>query len=304
MGVIRLLLLALILSACGGPASTRVAATASPAASPALASPPPAVTETADKVRHRTRRVDRIAIRQLSAAEIASSQLAGRTVGDVWAVAIVGEIAPNMGVMARPNSPCGIWFMGTDGVIVSTADSSLRGCAPYFADSLVPPSAPVRCGSEPDGYSVFDRFQFSATVPGPLSLTTTRDDRWTLPTTAPGTFLYEAPEDSVTYWETYCRPARVTVVARSSDAVMLAGLGSPAVAPVAGLAQIWLKDAHALGASATSDGIVSVTVEPRRGFEIVSFDWRALAPSGGYVKFRFVDRSGTEVVRYAVGNGP
>src|SRR5687768_5216051 len=112
MGVIRVFLLALVVSACGGPASTPDAATASPAASPALASPPPAVTETADKVRHRAVRVDRIAIRQLSDAEIASSHLAGRAAGDVWAVAIVGEIAPNWGVMARPNSPCGIWFTG------------------------------------------------------------------------------------------------------------------------------------------------------------------------------------------------
>lgn len=303
MGV-KVLLLALVVSACGGPASTRDAATASPASSQALASPPPAVTEAAEKVRRRAVRVDRIAIRQLSASEIASSQLAGRTVGDLWAVAIVGEIAPNMGVMARPNSPCGLWFMGADGLIVSAAETSLRGCAPYFADSLVPPPAPVRCGSEPQGYSVFDRFQFSATVPGPLSLATSRDDRWTLPTMTPGTFLYEAPEDSVTYWETYCRPSRLTIVPRSSDALMLAGLGAPSVAPVAGLAQIWLKDVHALGASATAEGIVSVTVERRPGFEIVSFDWRALAPSGGYIKFRFVDRSGSEVVRYAVGNGP
>jgi hypothetical protein len=87
MGVIRIFVLALVVSACGGPASTRDAAIASPAASPALASPPPAVTETADKVRRRAVRVDRIAIRQLSAAVIASSHLAGRTVGDAWAVA-------------------------------------------------------------------------------------------------------------------------------------------------------------------------------------------------------------------------
>jgi hypothetical protein len=50
--------------------------------------------------------------------------------------------------------------------------------------------------------------------------------------------------------------------------------------------------------------VVTVLAERKSGFEIASYDWHALAPQGGYIKFRFVDVTGADVIVYAVANGP
>jgi hypothetical protein len=127
-----------------------------------------------------------------------------------------------------------------------------------------------------------------------------RDDTWVQPRTVPGPVLYEG----IDQYETYCRPVHAATMPGKNDTRMLVGLGSPRVSSSVGLAQIWLKDVHAISASAGANGVVTVIAERKSGFEIASYDWHALAPQGGYIKFRFVDATGADVIVYAVANGP
>jgi hypothetical protein len=254
------------------------------------------------------RRVDRIAATRVKWGDIlargGSQQPGADPNEDVWVIAVVGEVYPSFGIMDTGPGACGTFFYDLAGTVKGAGVSSLAGCAPYFTDSLVPKSAPVSCGQEPQGYAVFDRFNFSPTSPGPVTLRVTRDDRWVQPGVASGQFLYNVTPTSATYYETFCRPVHTATVPNQSDTVMLEGLGSPLVSPPKDLAQIWLKDVHATSATAAANGVVTVVVDRRPGFEIVSYDWHALAPQGGYIKFRFVDAAGADVIVYAVANGP
>ncbi len=292
----------LLLSACGDPQSGALAG------GRGSATPTPDIAlRLMDRVRNMTaivRRADRIAAVQAKWGDVLSRSGVqggnGDPNEDVWIVAVVGEVYPSFGVMEMGSSPCGTFVFDLAGNVKSSGASSLSGCASYFADSLVPPSAPVVCGPEPQGYAVFDRFNFSPTIPGTVHLTVTRDDAWVQPRMVPGPVLYEG----IDQYETYCRLVHAATVPGKNDARMLVGLGSPRVSPSAGLAQIWLKGVHAISATAGANGVVAVLAERESGFEIVSYDWHALAPQGGYVKFRFVDDAGADVTTYAVANGP
>jgi len=279
-------------------------------------SPTPAVTATVtpaiaarlmEQVKRLTglvRRVDRITAVQAKWGDIlarsGSQQTGADPNEDVWVVAVVGEIYPSFGVMDMGPGACGTFFYDLAGNAKGSGVSSLAACAPYFSDSLVPPSAPITCGPEPQGYAYFDRFNFSPTTPGTVPLSVSRDDVWIQPRVVPGAFLYEGLDS----YETYCRPVHAATVPSATDTKMLSGLGSPKVSARAGLAQIWLKDVHAISATAAANGVVTVFSERRSGFEIVAYDWHALAPQGGYIKFRFIDGSGADVTAYAVANGP
>jgi hypothetical protein len=221
---------------------------------------------------------------------------------DVWVVAVVGEIYPSFGVIDTGPGACGTFFYDLAGNVKGSGVSSLAGCAPYFSDSLVPPSAPVACPPEPQGYA-YDGH--GPTTKGPVALNISRDDTWRQPATAPGSFLYEMPAGSGGYYETYCRADHIVTTANDPLAApMLLGLGSPKASALPGQAQIWLKDLHAVEAIADGNS-VRVIVEPRRGFEIASFDWASVKPQNNtYVRFDFVDRSGNPVIPFRIANGP
>lgn len=254
------------------------------------------------------RRVDRIAATRAKLGDVLARTGTQQTNADpneeIWVIAVVGEVYPSFGVMDLGAGACGTFFYDLAGNVKGSGVSSLSACAPYFTESLVPKSAPVSCGPEPQGYSVFDRFDFSPTTPGPVALRVTRDDRWVQPHVASGEFLYNVVEGSSAYYETFCQPVHSVTVPNQNDALILEGLGSPAVTPPRDLAQLWLKDLHAISATAAANGVVTVRADRRPGFEIASYDWHALAPQGGYIKFRFVDAAGADVIVYAVANGP
>ena len=253
-------------------------------------------------------RVDRVTTRLMDTTQLKAdfSSAVPPTWGPTqlfWVVAVVGEIRPDSIVDTGPVACKLVVFDARTGDVVASGGGSLKACAPYFNIDLTPPAAPVACGPEPWGYAYPGS---SPTAPGPVTLLVARDDGWRRPTVAPASFLFEAPEGGGTYYETYCRSEHiVTVPPGYSDALILEGLGSPRVSgPVpAGMAQLWLKSYHAIEAIAGSNE-VRVLIEPREGFEIASFDWHAVAPQGGYVTFRFVDRAGRELLPFAVANGP
>jgi hypothetical protein len=252
------------------------------------------------------RRVDRIAAVQEKWGDVLSRSGVQGTGADpsevVWVIAVVGEVAPSFGLIPTASSPCAVFVYDLAGNTKSGSYGSLVACAPYFSDSLVPPSAPVACPPEPQAYA-YDGH--SPTAKGSVTLTVSRDDSWRQPTIAPGAFLYEVPVGSGGYYETYCRADHVvTTPSDASETRMLLGLGSPKVAGVPGQAQIWLKDLHAVEAVADGDA-VQVVVELRKGFEIVSFEWRSVAPqAANYIRFNYVDRSGHQVVPFRIANGP
>jgi hypothetical protein len=312
-GVVRLVLLiaALALAAACGELQSGALAGGRASLTPSATPTPDVALRLMDRVRNMTalvRRVDKIAAAQEKWGDIlarSGSQQPGADPNeDIWVIAVVGEIYPSFGVMATGPGACGTFFYDFAGTIKGSGVSSLSGCAPYFRDSLVPASAPVSCGPEPQGYFVFDHYTFSRTIPGPVPLGVTRDDRWVQPRVASGQFLYNVVPGSSQYYATFCRPVHMVTVPNQSDSVMLEGLGSPRVSPPRDLAQIWLKDVHAISATADETGVVTVLSDRRPGFEIASYDWRALAPQGGYIKFRFVDAAGADVIVYAVANGP
>jgi hypothetical protein len=306
---IGFLLVAILGLACGDSTGS---GGAGGAASPTPAPIPDVVVQLMDRVALQTayvKRIDRITARLEKWGDFMATthaQIPG-AVGteDVWVIAAVGEFYPAFGMAPSPPHACARWVYGAADLQVRTyAGGSLAACAPYFTTSLVPPDAPVACGPEPDGYSVFDHFQFSRTLSGSVPISTSRDGAWTQPAMVSGMFLYEMSEGSASYYETFCRNAHSSTVPKQAEVTMLTGLGSPKVLPPPGLAQIWLKGLHAIAASASDDGVVTVQAERRTGFEIVSYDWHALAPDGGYVKFRFVGPDSNDLIPYTVANGP
>jgi hypothetical protein len=310
ISVVRLLLLTAVIlfSACGdreaGPLS---GGRASPA--PTATPTPDVALRLMDRVRNMSgivHRVDRIAATQEKWGDIltrSGSQIPGADPNEsVWVVAVVGEVYPSFGRGDTGGYPCGTFVFDVTGNVKSSGASSLSGCARYFSDPLVPPPAPVACPSEPQGYS-YDGH--GPTTKGPVTLTVSRDDTWNQPTMAPGLFLYDVPAGSGGYYETYCRADHIVTTANDPLAArMLVGLGSPKAAGTPGQAQIWLKDLHAVEAAADGNS-VRVLVEPRKGFEIASFDWASVKPQDNtYVRFDYVDRSGNPLIPFRIANGP
>jgi hypothetical protein len=255
-------------------------------------------------------RIDDIATKLVSAADyLGPDNVPGPSVNvpsTVWVVAVVGDIAPNFGVMWRPNSPCGLFsFRADSGEIWSAGEGSLAMCQPYFARALTPADAPLRCAPLAYDNGVSRKRQaFSQTRRGPFGFTSIRDDRWRQPTIVPGSFLARAPGGSVPYEDAFCLKALV----RQGPAVeMLLASGVGAVVPRAMPPlewAIWLRGYHAVSGSADAEGHIDVVVEPKAGYEWAFFDWHALVPEGGYVMFRFVDASGHEVLPWRLANGP
>ena len=252
------------------------------------------------------RRVDRISAVQEKWGDIlarSGSQQPGADPNeDIWVIAVVGEVYPSFGVVDMGAGACGTFFYDASGNVKGAGVSSLAGCAPYFSDSLVPPSAPVACPPEPQGYA-YDGH--GPTTNGPVSLSTSRDDTWRQPSTAPGSFLFEFPSGSGGYYETYCRAEHIVTTANDPlTARYLLGLGSPKASAAPGQAQLWLKNLHAVEAVADGNS-VRVLVEPRKGFEIASFDWASVKPQNNtYVRFDYVDRAGNPVIPFRIANGP
>lgn len=223
----------------------------------------------------------------------------------VWVVAVVGEIRPSFGVMARPNSPCGLFaFRADTGEIWSGGGGSLATCQPYFARSLTPPDAPLRCAADDYDNGVSrDRYAFSRTRPGPFTLTPLRDATWRQPTIVRGAFLAQAPEGSIPYVQAFCVKAFIRQPA--VEQLLASGVGSTVLRTLPALDwAIWLRGYHAVSGSADTAGHIDVVVEPRAGYEWAFFDWHALVPDGGYVMFRFVDAAGREVLPWRLANGP
>jgi hypothetical protein len=253
-------------------------------------------------------RVDDVATKLVSGADFLGPGTlpgpAGSVPATAWVVAVVGEIAPNFGVMARPNSQCGLFaFRADTGDGWASASGALALCQPYFARSLTPPDAPLRCA--PDAYDngVSSAYGFSKTRRGSFGFTSIRDDSWHQPTTVRGAFLAQAPEGSVPYEDAFCLKSFV----RQGPAVeKLLASGVGAIVPRAMPMEwtIWLRGYHAVSGSADDAGHIDVVVEPKAGYEWAFFDWHALVPSGGYVMFRFVDASGREVLPWRLANGP
>jgi hypothetical protein len=248
---------------------------------------------------HTARRVDRIGARMVTWGEFQDSlQLTGtdRT-GHVWVVAATGEFAQDRGLVDMALSPCKWWvFDAGDLTVAAGGGGPLSSCARYIAGVPVPPDAPVACGPED---SVYSYRHGSAPIPGQVVLAIARDDAWRLPATVPGWALYEG----INQYETYCRSQNMFIEHDAHAERMLRALGSPNVRSAVGQAEIWLKNFHAIEATA-NDKAVRVLIEPRPGFEIASFDWRSVAPPGAnYVRFEFVDRSGREL-SFTVANGP
>jgi hypothetical protein len=300
----------LLLTACGELQSGALSA-GRPSPSPAeTATETPAIaTRLMEQVKSMTalvRRVDRITAVRAKWGDIlarSGTQQSGIDPNeDVWVVAVVGEIYPSFGVMDMGAGQCGTFFYDASGSVKGSGVSSLAGCAPYFSDSLVPPSAPVACPPEPQGYA-YDGH--GPTTKGPVALSISRDDTWRQPSTAAGSFLFELPSGSGGYYETYCRADHiVTTTSDPLAAPMLLGLGSPKATAMPGQAQIWLKDLHAVEAIADGNS-VRVLVELRKGFEIASFDWASVKPQDNtYVRFDYVDRSGNPLIPFRIANGP
>jgi hypothetical protein len=299
-----------LLTACGELQSEALSGGRSSPSPAATATETPAVAaRLMEQVKSMTalvRRVDRIAATRVKWGDIlarsGSQQTGADPNEDIWVIAVVGEIYPLFGVMATGPGACGTFFYDLAGNVKGSGVSSLAGCAPYFTESLVPPSAPVACPPEPQGYA-YDGH--GPTTRGPVALSTSRDDTWRQPTVAPGRFLYELPAGSGGYYETYCRAEHIVTTANDPLAArMLVGLGSPKATGSPGQAQIWLKDLHAVEAGADGNS-VRVLVEPRKGFEIASFDWASVKPQGNtYVRFDYVDRSGNPLIPFRIANGP
>jgi hypothetical protein len=286
------LVVAVVLAAaCGEPEFGALAGDRGSSPPVATATPTPDIAlRLMDRVRNMTavvRQVDRIAAVQE---------------GDLWVVAVIGDVAPGFVRGRSGEYQCATFVFDGQGNGKSSVYSSLSGCARYFSDSLVPPAAAVACPAEPNGYA-YDGH--GPTTKGPVTLTVSRDDSWRQPSVAPGAFLYEFPAGSGGYYETYCRAEHiVTTTGDRRVAQMLLGLGSPKATGSPGQAQIWLKDLHAVEAFADGDA-VRVLVEPRKGFEIASFDWASVKPQNNtYVRFDYVDRSGSPLIPFRIANGP
>jgi hypothetical protein len=302
--------IALVLSACG---AVQPAAQALATASPAPTALPSGVVDPQPLVAR---------VRQLSAIRraddittklVPSSDYAGPTVSfgpsasvpaTVWVVAVVGDVAQSWGLLPVPNHRCGLYaFDAATGELWSTRGGALSNCQPYFARSLTPPDAPVRCAPSVYDNGVPDSYRFSDTRAGTVALTSLRDDSWRQPAIVGGSFLMQAPEGSVPYEDAFCLDAFV----RQGPAVqtlLASGLGARTPATPPNDWAIWLRGYHAVGGSADATGHITVVIEPRAGYEWAFFDWRALVPGGGYVMFRFTDAAGRQVLPWRLANGP
>lgn len=253
-------------------------------------------------------RIDDVATKLMSGADyMGPRNIPGPSMNvpaTVWVVAIVGDIAPNFGVMARPNSQCALFAYRADtGEVWSGAEGSLSVCQPYFARSLTPPDAPLRCAADTYDNGLPRNNTFSRTSPGPFAMTPVRDDAWHQPTIVPGVFLAQAPEGSIPYLQAFCVNAFIRQPA--VEKLLTSGVAAtlPQTLPPLEWA-IWLRGYHAVSGSADAAGHIDVVIEPRAGYEWAFFDWHALVPDGGYVMFRFVDASGREILPWRLGNGP
>jgi hypothetical protein len=297
----------LFLTACGEVGGGALAG-GRPSPTPVATSTPDVALRLMDRVRNMTgvvRKIDRIAAKQEKWGDVGAWNAI--TIPDmdpnglVWVIAVVGDFSPSAG-NAGWGYQCATFVYDSQERARSSTYSALSGCARYFTDSLVPPSAPVVCPPEPQGYA-YDGH--GPATKGPVKLTISRDDGWRQPTIAPGPFLYEVPAGGIEYYETYCRAEHITTTPTDPLAArMLLGLGSPKATGSPGQAQLWLKDLHALEAIGDGDA-VRVVVEPRMGFEIASFDWASVkAQNNTYVRFDYVDRSGTPLIPFRIANGP
>ena len=308
MRLVVLIAALLLFVGCGQPqpgALSEGRTSPSPAATPT----PDVALRLMDRVRNMTalvRSVDRIAAAQEKRGDFQTrngSQIPGADPNEnVWVIAVVGDVSPSFARGGISEYQCATFAFDDQGNGIGSNYSSLSGCARYFSDSLVPAAAPIACPPEHFGYS-YDGH--GLTTQGPIALTVSRDDSWRQPTIAPGAFLYDFSAGSGGYYETYCRADHiVTPVNDLLSARMLLGLGSPKATAAPGKAQIWLKDLHAVEAVADGDS-VRVVVEPRKGFEIASFDWASVKPSNNtYVRFDYVDRAGIAVIPFRIANGP
>jgi hypothetical protein len=223
----------------------------------------------------------------------------------VWVVAVVGDIAPSFGVMARPHAQCGLFAFAADtGDGWSSASGALALCQPYFARSLTPSGARVSCAPVAYDNGVPTTYMFSKTHQGSFGLTSVRDDSWRQPTNVPGAFLANATEGTVPYEDAFCLKAFVRP-GPALEKLLASGVGANVPTALPGSQQaIWLRGFHAISGDADAAGHIDVVVEPRAGYEWAFFDWHALVPEGGYVMFRFKDALGHEVLPWRLANGP
>jgi hypothetical protein len=310
--------LTLVLVACADSQSASQAlapASPSPTAQPSPTPLPSGVIDPkplVQRVRGMTgiiRRIDDITTKLMSSTDyMGPGTVPGPTVSfppTVWVVAVVGDIAPNFGLMARPNSQCGLFAFAADtGEGWSSSSGSLALCQPYFARSLTPPDAPLSCASNIYSNGVPPTYGFSKTRHGPFGFTSIRDDSWRQPTTVRGAFLANATEGTVMYEDAFCLNAFVRP-GPAVEKLLASGVGAkvPTALPQPQQA-IWLRGYHAVSGKADDAGHIDVVVEPKAGYEWAFFDWHALVPDGGYVMFRFSDGCGREILPWRLANGP
>jgi hypothetical protein len=303
--------LALALVACGDVTGVGSGgATARPTAVADLAPDlPPEVLSVVERFRGASAyntRVDRVTARRSTWAEYLAGTGTQTSTLDpaapVWVIAATGRFYPSFGVIAMPASPCSLEALDANLNAVASRVGPLSVCAPYFTGSLVPADQPIHCDTSVTR-STYPGNPTAPAVPGPIALTIARDEAWTAPMSVPGRYVYDHGDpgwpDSI-----FCIERRLVTV---PDAGAIDDLRALAVRiPVPqDRAQIWLKNYHVIGATAGPTGNVTVVVEPRSGFEIASYDWRALVPHGpAYVRFDFIDLRGNTVIPFEVANGP
>jgi hypothetical protein len=254
-------------------------------------------------------RIDDIATKLMPSADYLGTSImlspAVSAPATVWVVAVLGDIAPSFGVMARPNSQCALFaFWADTGEVWASREGSLSICQPYFARSLTPPDAPLRCAANVYDNGVPGAYQFSRTRTGSFAFTAVGDAAWRQPTVVSGAFLARAAQGTVPYEDAFCLKAFVRP-GPADEKLLASGVGAivPSVLPQLGQA-IWLRGYHAVSGSADAAGHIDVRVEPRAGYEWAFFDWHTLVPDGGYVMFRFVDASAREILPWRLANGP
>jgi hypothetical protein len=310
--------IALALVACGdlhpgsqalAPASPSVTPVPSPTPLPSGVVDPKPLVQQATRLNGGLLRVDDVAAKLVSSGDYTGATTTfgpGVSVpGTVWVVAVVGDIRQTWGLLPRPNSQCQLSaFRADTGELWSTSQGSLALCQPYFARSLTPPDAPVRCAPDVYDNGVMRAGIFSRTRPGAVGFTAVRDDLWRQPTTVRGAFLAQATEGNVSYEDAFCLKAFVRP-GPTIEKLLASGVGAnvPSTLPPPHQA-IWLRGYHAVSGSADDVGHIDVVLEPRSGYEWAFFDWHALVPDGGYVVFRFVDASGLEILPWRLANGP
>jgi hypothetical protein len=280
--------------------------------------PPAAVVTETDALQRMSAivlRVDRTSLTQTTKAEIlarsGSSQPGPVDKSPAWVFAILGQINPGFGLLPQGPYPCGLFFINEDGTIFGTAAGPLATCQPYFADSLVPADAPLSCPA-PFTYGV-ELSQQRPTRAGPIALDVGRDDAWRRSTTVPGAFLATVMPGDITYQKVLCRDAYATLGSgfrtNDGDTFMLGQTVRPSVAqpPPGRDYQVWLKDLHVRAASADDHGTLTFVVERRPGFEMVGYDPSTVLvqpTGGGYLRYRFVDAAGNDVIPFIMDNIP